>query len=123
MKVLLPDKVKVPAPSLVSVTPEPDKPEAKVTSCPWVSILTVPLAALVERIVKRESLEDLQAATRALDRVLLWGRYVIHFWYQDKAWIAHWNRFGRPETASRFGVGDFPTTWWIDPAKQAAPGR
>jgi microcin C transport system substrate-binding protein len=79
--------------------------------------------ALVERIVKRESLEDLQAATRALDRVLLWGRYVIHFWYQDKAWIAHWNRFGRPDTASRFGVGDFPTTWWIDPAKQAALGR
>jgi microcin C transport system substrate-binding protein len=79
--------------------------------------------AMLDALRRARTREEFEAAIRALDRVLLWGRYVIHFWYQDKAWIAHWNRFGRPDASSRFGVGDFPTTWWIDPAKQAALGR
>jgi microcin C transport system substrate-binding protein len=35
--------------------------------------------------------------TRALDRVLLWGYYVVPNWH-IKTWrVAYWNRFGTPE--------------------------
>jgi microcin C transport system substrate-binding protein len=76
--------------------------------------------ALIARIVAATDAAEVEAATRALDRVLLWGRYIVHFWTNDVVWIAHWDRFGRPERSSRFGSGDFPTTWWADPARSAA---
>jgi len=79
--------------------------------------------ALIAKVVHSTDLREVEATMRALDRVLLWGRYIIHFYYNDKAWLAYWNRFGQPERTSRFGAGDFPTTWWADPAKQAALGR
>jgi microcin C transport system substrate-binding protein len=71
---------------------------------------------LIERIVGAEDLDTLKAATRALDRVLLWQHYVIPQFYNDVFRIAYWNRFDRPGTQPRYGTG-FPTTWWIDPEK------
>jgi microcin C transport system substrate-binding protein len=84
--------------------------------------------ALIDKIVAARDLSSLQVATRALDRVLLWNRYAILQWGKSDAWVAYWNRFGQPKTqpTHRFGepngVG-FPSTWWIDPAKDAALKR
>ncbi len=55
----------------------------------------------------------MKATTRALDRVLLWGHYVIPQYYNDVDRIAYWNMFGYPERKPRYAVG-FPTVWWID---------
>ena len=73
--------------------------------------------ALIEEIVKADSLEQLQVTTRALDRVLLWNYYVIPQFYVDKHRVAYWNRFGQPETAPKYisyGGAGFPTGWWVD---------
>ena len=40
--------------------------------------------------------DELVAATRALDRVLLWNFYVVPQWYLPVDRIAYWDKFGRP---------------------------
>ena len=77
--------------------------------------------ALVETIAGAKSREDLDAACRALDRVLRAGHYWVPMWYRDTAWIAYWDAFSRPERQPRLGVGA-PGTWWWDEAKAKAIG-
>ena len=74
---------------------------------------------LIEQIVLATSRAELEAATRALDRVLLWNYYVVPQWYSPFERTARWNRFGRPESLPEFSVG-FPTIWWWDQDKADA---
>jgi len=80
---------------------------------------------LVEKIIAARTREELVVACRALDRVLLWGHYVIPHWYIPYERVAYWDKFGRPEVLPRNGLDLF--TWWIDPARlarlEAARGR
>ncbi|WP_019172651.1 extracellular solute-binding protein [Pseudaminobacter salicylatoxidans] len=75
--------------------------------------------ALVERIIYATDRDDLIAATHALDRVLLWNYYTIPQWHRTKQWIAHWNKFGMPETQPEYTGAD-TDSWWIDPEKEKA---
>ena len=74
--------------------------------------------ALIEKIVAARSRKSVITATRALDRVLLWGHYVIPQWHLKFDRIAYWDIFGRPAKDHKYGV-DF-MSWWIDPAKAAS---
>lgn len=74
---------------------------------------------LVERLIFAKNRTDLVAATRALDRVLLWNHYVVPTWHIAYDRTARWNRFGRPEKLPDFSTG-FPAIWWWDEAKAAA---
>ena len=74
--------------------------------------------ALVDGLINAESRQDLIAHTRALDRVLLWGHYVIPNWH-IKTWrVARWNRFERPAVAPLYDIGLY--TWWAKPDAQTA---
>ncbi len=74
--------------------------------------------ALVEDVVSAPDYDHLVTATHALDRVLLWGWYVVPNWYLSGYRLAYWDRFGQPEVPVRTGyVFD---AWWIDPARAAA---
>ena len=73
---------------------------------------------LIEQVIAADSRPALIAATRALDRALSWGHYVIPNFHLRTARVAYWNRFGRPATTPPYGV-DYQT-WWIDPEKDAA---
>lgn len=77
--------------------------------------------ALIEKIVYAETREQLVAATRALDRVLLHSHFVIPQYHVRTTRVAYWNRFGRPAKAPDYAVG-FLQTWWADPEKDAALG-
>jgi microcin C transport system substrate-binding protein len=77
--------------------------------------------ALVPLVVDAPDRAHLLSATHALDRVLLWGWYVVPNWYLRSRWVACWNRFGRPTVPVRPGV--VLDSWWIDPAKDAALAR
>jgi len=80
--------------------------------------------ALIERIIFSKDREDLVAATKALDRVLLWNFYVVPQWTYGKVRSARWDRFGRPEPMPKYGLSAFPTIWWWDAQKAAkAPPR
>jgi microcin C transport system substrate-binding protein len=78
--------------------------------------------ALVDRIIFAKSREELVAATRALDRVLLWNHYVVPLFYLWKYWTARWDRFGRPQVLPRYAAGGFPTVWWWDAERAAKVG-
>ena len=72
---------------------------------------------LIELVITAPSRESLIARTRALDRVLLWGHYVIPNWHLRKQRILYWDKFSRPKKPARFGTST--SLWWFDPAKAA----
>jgi microcin C transport system substrate-binding protein len=75
--------------------------------------------AMIDQIVFAKNRTDLEAATRALDRILLWNHYVVPQWYYDKARTARWDRFGHPDPMPEYGRAAFPTAWWRDVQKAA----
>lgn len=76
---------------------------------------------LIDRVVFAKDREELLAATKALDRVLLWNHYVVPQFYADVDRTARWNRFGHPKTMPEFTFA-FPTIWWYDEALAAKTG-
>ena len=77
---------------------------------------------LIERVIFAKSREELVAATKAMDRVLLWNHYVVPQWTYGKDRSARWDRFGRPEILPKYGTSAFPTVWWWDAEKAAKTG-
>jgi microcin C transport system substrate-binding protein len=75
--------------------------------------------ALIERVIYAKSRPELVAATRALDRVLLWNFYVVPQWTYPYQRTARWDRFSHPETMPKYGAAAFPTIWWWDKDKAA----
>jgi microcin C transport system substrate-binding protein len=73
--------------------------------------------ALVAKVISARTRQDLVVACRALDRVLLWGWYVVPQWHLQSFWAAWWDRFGFVDVPIRAGV-DF-NAWWIDQALAA----
>lgn len=71
---------------------------------------------LIEGIITAKDRDTLVAYTRALDRVLLWGHYVIPQWHITGDRLAFWNKFGRPEVTPVRGYQI--DAWWIDPVLQ-----
>ena len=71
---------------------------------------------LVEALISAPDRESLVARTRALDRVLLWGHYVVPHWHIRSFRLVYWNMFGKPETPPKYGIS-FPNTWWYDEGK------
>jgi len=72
---------------------------------------------LVAKVISSKTRADLITATRALDRVLLWGWYVVPQWHLQSYWAAWWDRFGFVDVPIRAGVDI--NGWWIDPALAA----
>ena len=76
--------------------------------------------ALIEKIADAPDRGALETAARALDRVLLWNRYVIPQWFNPAHNVAYWDKFERPGTAPKYDNNfGFLDTWWIDPGKAA----
>jgi microcin C transport system substrate-binding protein len=78
---------------------------------------------LIDRVIFAKTREELVAATKALDRVLLWNHYLVPQWTYGKVRTARWNRFGRPSTMPKYGAASFPTIWWWDAEKAAKLGQ
>ena len=78
--------------------------------------------AMIDRVIFAKTREELVAATKALDRVLLWNHYVVPQWTYGKVRSARWDRFGRPHPLPKYGLSAFPTVWWWDAQKAAKVG-
>ncbi len=74
--------------------------------------------ALIEKAVAAKSRAELVTAARAIDRVLRARHYWVPHWYKAAHNIAHWDKFSRPKTKSKYGRGVIET-WWYDEAKAA----
>jgi microcin C transport system substrate-binding protein len=75
--------------------------------------------AMIEQIIFAKNRADLEAATHALDRVLLWNFYVVPQWTYGKVRTARWDRFSHPDPMPKYGRAAFPTFWWWDAARAA----
>jgi microcin C transport system substrate-binding protein len=71
---------------------------------------------LIDQIILAKDRPDLVAATRALDRVLLWNNYVVPQWHLPFERLAMWNYYGQP---AKLPTRDpsFLRIWWWDEAK------
>jgi microcin C transport system substrate-binding protein len=88
----------------------------------YIGVKDPAIDALVDRLIFAKSRDDLIAATKALDRVLLSHHFVVPQWTYGKARTARWDRFGRPDPLPKYGVSGFPTVWWWDAEKAAKAG-
>ncbi|MBO6640024.1 MAG: ABC transporter substrate-binding protein [Roseitalea sp.] len=70
--------------------------------------------ALIEKIIFAGDREELVAATRALDRVLLWNHYYIPQWHSADEWIAWWDKFDFVDNQPAYTGVDFQS-WWVKP--------
>lgn len=77
---------------------------------------------MISKIVMAKTRDDLVAAVRALDRILLWNQYVIPQWGYAKLRTARWNRFSRPDPLPKYGMSAFPAVWWWDADKAGRTG-
>ena len=74
--------------------------------------------ALVDLVINAPDRASLVTRTRALDRVLSWGHYVIPNWYLSYFRIASWDKFSRPKISPPYGSA--LDTWWSDPQRAQA---
>ena len=88
-----------------------------------VGIKNPAIDALIERVIFAKDRAELVAATKALDRVLLWNFYVVPQFNYGFPRYARWDRFGHPEPLPKYGVSGFPTLWWYDADKAAKIGK
>lgn len=73
--------------------------------------------AMIDKMLTVQAPEDFVAATRALDRLLTAGRYVIPIWSFDKGRIAHIRELQFPERLPIYGdrTEFMPDVWWFQP--------
>jgi microcin C transport system substrate-binding protein len=77
---------------------------------------------LIDRIIFAKSRAELVAATKALDRVLLWNFYVVPQYTYPYARYARWDRFSHAELPKYCRSG-LPSLWWFDADKAAKIGK
>ena len=79
--------------------------------------------ALIDKVIFAKNRDELVAATKALDRVLLWNHYVVPQWNYPKVRTARWDRFSHPAELPKYGLSGFPALWWFDADKAAKIGK
>jgi len=82
----------------------------------WMGIDSPAAEAMIRRLLSADERADFVAATRALDRVLTSGRYVIPIWYAPQSHLAHSARLHYPARIPVYGdwVGFLPDVWWSE---------
>ncbi|AEV35040.1 peptide ABC transporter, periplasmic peptide-binding protein [Pseudovibrio sp. FO-BEG1] len=82
----------------------------------YVGIKEPVIDELIEIVINAKDREELTAATKALDRILMWKQYVVPGWTQPFSRVVRWDRFARPDQLPEYAI-DFPTIWWWDEEK------
>jgi microcin C transport system substrate-binding protein len=80
---------------------------------------------LIDRIIHAKDRQWLVAATRALDRVLLWNNYVVPQWYTPFERLAYWDMYRHPQRLPARAASFLRVWWWDGEAAKrlnAAPG-
>ena len=72
--------------------------------------------ALIEKLISAKNRAELTTAIHALDRVLLWGHYVVPLYHSNKDRIAYWDFFEYPDKIPLYGI--VIESWWVNKDKQ-----
>jgi microcin C transport system substrate-binding protein len=79
--------------------------------------------SLIDKVIFAKDRPTLVAATRALDRVLLWNFYVVPQFTYGFTRYARWDRFSHAEPLPKYGHSGLPSLWWYDADKAARIGK
>src|SRR5262249_7450940 len=74
---------------------------------------------LIDHVIFAKDRAELVAATRALDRVLLWNQYLVAQWHYPFDRLAYWDKFARPEKMPSVTPA-FDRVWWVDAERAKA---
>jgi microcin C transport system substrate-binding protein len=96
-----------------------DQPGSKNT----IGIKNPAVDALIDKVIYAKDRADLVAATKALDRVLLWNFYVVPQFTYGFSRYARWDRFSHAEPLPKYGRSGLPSLWWYDADKAAKIGK
>lgn len=83
----------------------------------WIGVKDPVVDEIVEALIKSETRESLVAHTNALDRVLMWGHYVVPTFSKPDLWWARSGKLARMDVTPL--VGQLPALWWEDKEKAA----
>jgi len=73
--------------------------------------------AIAAAIADTKTRESLVAHAKALDRILLHGRYIVPLYYAGEDYMAYWLPLAHPEEAPLYGT--VLETWWMNEDKGA----
>ncbi len=76
----------------------------------WAGVADPAVDAMITALGAAKNREQLTAAARALDRVLMWNYYVLPLYHDPGQRIAYWRSLERPATVPVYGVR--PETFW-----------
>ncbi|MBU1192783.1 MAG: extracellular solute-binding protein [Gammaproteobacteria bacterium] len=81
--------------------------------------------ALVNKLVYAPNRAELITAAHALDRVLLYGEYVVPNWYIATHRVAYWDKFAHPATLPLYYDAEswVLQSWWRKPAESTEQVR
>ena len=71
---------------------------------------------LIEKLIGAKTRDELTTTIHALDRVLLWGYYVIPLYHSAIDRIAYWNFLEYPDNIPLYGI--VIESWWANLEKQ-----
>lgn len=77
----------------------------------FIGIADPAVDALLNEVIYARNRSELVAAARALDRVLLYGHYMVPNWYIDVHRVAYRDQYGRPDTTPLYYQ---PTEWLLE---------
>jgi len=77
---------------------------------------------LIDKVIFAKDRADLVAATRALDRVLLWNFYVVPQFTYPFSRYARWDRFSHADLP-KYARSGLPALWWYDAEKAGRIGK
>lgn len=73
---------------------------------------------LIEQLIDASDRETLVTILKALDRVLLWGHYVVPFWGSSKMRMAYWKGLENSGAFPKYGID--LNSWWATPTPEKA---
>jgi microcin C transport system substrate-binding protein len=79
--------------------------------------------ALIDKVIFATDRANLVAATKALDRVLLWNFYMVPQFSYPFSRYARWDRFSHAEPLPKYARSGLPSLWWFDADKAARIGK
>ena len=80
----------------------------------WAGIQNPAVDALIAAMEAARTHDDLVAALRALDRVLMWNFYYAPVMSRTQQGMVFWDRFGRAEHDRLVRSAAVDTWWWDD---------
>ena len=82
----------------------------------YMGICNPAIDKLVRLVIEAPDRNQLIYSTRALDRALLWGHYLVPHWHINYYRLSYWNKFSRPDITPKYSLGFF--NWWVDVVKE-----